>query len=125
MVEQGLQLSGLAPNVAVKVPAIASGIDAIEKLTKRGVTTNATVSFSVSQAVACAEAVEKGLDEAQKNGNATQQLSPFITIMVGRVDDYITSLSQNRVDISPGTSSWAGVAVVKKAYEIFQKRGCL
>ena len=92
-------------------------------LIKIGVTTNATVSFSVAQAVACAEAVEKGLDEAQKNGNATQQLTPFITIMVGRVDDYITSLSQNRVDISPGTSSWAGVAVVKKAYEIFQKRG--
>ena len=47
------------------------------------------------------------LEKAQSNGIAAQKLTPFVTIMVGRVDDYIQSISQDRVDISPGTSEWA------------------
>src|SRR5262245_50308196 len=64
MIEHGRRLAGLGPNIAVKVPATAAGVAAIEALTADGIRTNATVSFSLAQAVACAEAVERGLARA-------------------------------------------------------------
>lgn len=61
IIEQATGFAALAPNIAVKVPATAAGIVAIEELTARGIVINATVSFTVAQAVAAAEAVERGL----------------------------------------------------------------
>ena len=44
--------------------------------------------------------------------------------MVGRVDDWMHVLV-NRDDIiaHPGALHWAGIAVMKKAYAIYQERG--
>ena len=66
MVEQAVRFAGLAPNIQVKFPATAAGIAAIEEATCRGVNINATVSFTVPQALAAAEAVERGLDAARR-----------------------------------------------------------
>lgn len=52
MVAQALHLHGLAPNLHIKFPATEAGIAAIEEATAQGVNTNATVSFTVAQAVA-------------------------------------------------------------------------
>ena len=57
-----MEFSGLAPNIIVKIPATELGIAAMEEATYRGVSINATVSFTVAQAVAVAEAIERGLD---------------------------------------------------------------
>ena len=45
----------------VKVPATSAGAQAAEDVTAAGVKINATVSFTVPQAIAVAEAVERGL----------------------------------------------------------------
>jgi transaldolase len=55
LVEQAVRFSQLAPNMLVKLPATRAGIEAIEEVTARGVSINATVSFSVPQAIAVAE----------------------------------------------------------------------
>ena len=68
MVEQAVRFAGLAPNIQVKFPATAAGIVAIEEATFRGVNINATVSFTVPQALAAAEAVERGLDRRAAAG---------------------------------------------------------
>jgi hypothetical protein len=60
MLEQGVGFNALAPNVIVKFPATRAGIGAMEEATYRGVNVNCTVSFSVAQAIAAAEAVERG-----------------------------------------------------------------
>ena len=52
MVKQALQFNALAPNIIVKIAATAAGIAAIEEATYHGVNINATVSFSLPQAVA-------------------------------------------------------------------------
>jgi transaldolase len=52
LVEQAVRFSALAENIIVKIPATAVGIRAIEEATYRGVSINATVSFTVAQAVA-------------------------------------------------------------------------
>jgi transaldolase len=61
MVEQAVRFAGLAPNLHVKFPATSAGMVAIEEATAKGVSINATVSFTVPQAIAAAEAVERGL----------------------------------------------------------------
>ena len=48
------QFDRLAPNIIVKIPVTRAGIPAIEEATYRGISINATVSFSLPQAVAVA-----------------------------------------------------------------------
>jgi transaldolase len=44
--------------------------------------------------------------------------------MVGRLDDWLKVLMEKeQLSIDPGYLEWAGVAVFKKTYELFQKRG--
>ncbi len=65
MVAQGIHFDGLARNVIVKFPATTAGIDAMEEATRQGVSVNTTVCFSVAQALAAAEAIERGLQTAR------------------------------------------------------------
>ena len=68
MVEQACDLAATVENSQIKVPASKAGIKAIEELTYRGVSVNATVSFTVAQALAVAEAVERGLKRRSEEG---------------------------------------------------------
>ncbi|HMK97412.1 MAG TPA: transaldolase family protein, partial [Acidimicrobiales bacterium] len=61
ILRQAERFSRLADNMIVKIPATSAGIPAIEEATYQGISTNATVSFTVPQAVQVAEAVERGL----------------------------------------------------------------
>lgn len=124
IVEQAIEFSKLAENMIVKIPATSAGIPAIEEATYRGVSINATVSFTLSQAVAVAEAVERGLKRREAEGKEIASMGPVCTIMVGRLDDWLKVLvEKNNVSIDPGYLEWAGVAVVKKAYRVFVERG--
>ena len=49
MVEQAVKINSLAPNMQVKIPASAAGVEAMEEATYRGISINATVSFTVRQ----------------------------------------------------------------------------
>ncbi|MGH2933838.1 MAG: transaldolase family protein [Gaiellaceae bacterium] len=120
LVEQGLHFAALAPNMQVKVPATRAGIPAIEELTARGVSINATVCFTVPQSLAVADAVERGLE---RRGSA-DGMSPVCTIMVGRLDDWLEIAARKAGTLlTPGMVSWAGVACVKRAYGIYRERG--
>ena len=63
-------LSGLAPNVVIKVPLTPDGLRAVGTLTERGIQTNVTLCFSANQALLAAKA-------------GATYISPF----VGRLDD--------------------------------------
>jgi transaldolase len=124
MVEHARRLSALAPNIAIKIPATAAGLEAMEKLTGEGIRINATVCFTLSQAIACAEAVERGFARAATLGTDTRTLHPTVTLMVGRLDDHLQRLlERDAVTIDPGFLHWAGVAVFKKAHALFTGRG--
>ena len=68
MLGQGVHFTDVAPNIVVKFPATRVGIAVMEEATYRGVSINATVSLSVAQAVAAAEAVERGLERRDREG---------------------------------------------------------
>ena len=124
IVEQAEHFSGLAPNIIVKIPATHAGIEAIEEATWRGISINATVSFTLPQALAVGEAVERGLKRREKAGKDPSRMGPVCPLMVGRLDDWLKVVTEkNGIITDPGIMEWAGVAVMKKAYGIYRQRG--
>lgn len=124
MLEQGLHFTTVAPNIIVKFPATRTGIAVMEEATYRGVSINCTVSFSVAQAVAAAEAVERGLARRDAEGLRTSDMGPVITIMVGRIEDWLRVLvERDGIVAHPSALAFSGVAVFKRAYGIFRERG--
>ena len=124
LAEQAVHFNGLGPNMIVKIPVTSAGILAIEEATWHGISINATVSFSLPQALAVAEAVERGLRRREKAGKDISTMGPVCTIMVGRVDDWLKVVMDKRNIITdPGYLEWAGVAIFKKTYRIFRQRG--
>ena len=123
IVRQAEEFNGLAPNMIVKIPVTRAGIPAIEEATYRGISINATVCFTLSQSVAVAEAVERGLKRRESEGKEIASMGPVCTIMVGRLDDWLkVAAEKENISIDPGYLEWAGVAVFKKTYDLFQKR---
>jgi transaldolase len=70
MLKEALEISSWHPNIVVKVPLIEPGVRLVRELSDRGIRTNVTLVFSVSQALLAAKA------------GAT-----YISNFVGRVDD--------------------------------------
>jgi transaldolase len=70
MLKEALEISSWHPQIVVKVPLIEPGVRLVSTLTERGIKTNVTLVFSVSQALLAAKA------------GAT-----YISNFVGRVDD--------------------------------------
>lgn len=121
MIAQGLELARIAPNMAVKLPTTAAGLEAIEELTARGVVINATVSFSVAQAIAAAEAVERGRARSDHPGAAA---TPWITIMAGRIDDHLRDVvATEGLPVDVERVRHASTAIVRRAYRVFRERG--
>jgi transaldolase len=124
IVEQAVYFDSLYPNNNIKLPVTKAGIEAVEELSYRGVSVNATVSFTVPQCIAVAEAVERGMERRKKEGKDISMMSPVCTIMVGRLDDWIKVIAAKKgVITDPGYLEWPGVAAAKKAYRLYQERG--
>ncbi len=123
MLAQAEELNALGENMQVKSPTSKAGIEAFEEMTYRGISINATVSFTVPQAVAVAEAVERGLKRREAEGLPTEDMAPVCTIMVGRLDDWLKIATKSIALTYPEALEWAGVAVFKEAYRIYKERG--
>lgn len=124
LTKQAVHFAGLAPNIQVKLPVTKAGVEAIEEATYHGVNINATVCFTVPQALAVAEAVERGMDRRVADGKPVEDMSPVCTIMVGRTDDWIKVVAKKEgITVTPGDLDWAGVACMKKAYDIYNTKG--
>jgi transaldolase len=124
IVLQAIHFSELAPNMIVKIPVTKAGVEAIEDATYRGISVNATVSFTLPQAIAVAEAVERGLTNRENEGKDISTMGPVCTLMVGRLDDWLKVVTEKEnIIANPEIVDWAGVAVMKKAYRIYNERG--
>lgn len=111
-----------APNIAVKLPATAAGLDVLEDCIAEGITTAATVSFTVPQVVAVAERHRVGIRRARDNGIDPGKC--FAVLMIGRLDDYLREVAHDhQVQVSESDICQAGLAVSKRAYSIYQERG--
>ena len=111
-----------APNIAVKLPATAAGLDVLEDCAAEGITCTLTISYTVPQAIAIAERYRRGLQRAQAKGVAPGKC--FAVIMIGRLDDYLCEVAHDRkAEVSESDIRQAGLAVTKRAYSIYKQRG--
>ncbi len=118
------RFAALAPNMIVKIPVTKAGIRAIEEATALGISINATVCFTLPQCIAVAEAMERGLKRREAQDKDIASMGPVCTIMVGRLDDWLkVYLERHEISVDPGILEWSGVAVFKKTYGLFRKRG--
>lgn len=78
MIQEGLELTKIAPQITVKVPMTVDGLKAVKVFTEMGIKTNVTLIFSANQALLAARA-------------GATYVSPF----VGRLDD----IGQNGMDL--------------------------
>ena len=93
--------AGVSKNrILIKVAGTWEGIQAVKKLESEGISCNCTLIFSLTQAVACAEA-------------GAFLISPF----VGRILDWFKSNTSKEYD----SSNDPGVESVEKIYNYFKK----
>lgn len=133
-IKEGMRLFKLVnkPNLMVKVPATEAGFMAIEELTSRGISINATLIFSVEQYAGAAWAYIRGLRRFLKTGASCKGLRSVASVFVSRIDSLIdkelSDLAEREKDDKNKTvmfSSMGKAAVInsaliyKKSQEIF------
>ncbi len=121
MLEQGLQLAALGPNVMVKIPGSKEGYEVIAALTARGISTNNTTSFTVPQYVACMRAVSEGLAKAKAAGVDLGRWRSVITHMcarLGNIGDLKAQAEARGIALSPEEIMLGELAVMKRAYRL-------
>lgn len=122
MLAQARRVHSWADNIAVKLPATAAGVEVIEKLAEEGIPICATINVSVAQAIAVAEAYERGKKKAIQNG-----IKPPLCIVVqqvGRLDDYLRDVAKDmHSSVKESEILMAGLAVAKRTYRIFKEKG--
>jgi len=81
-IEEGIRLysSINAENVMIKIPATDAGYIAMRELTSRGINVNATLIFSPQQAIKCAQALDEGIKDSNKD------IKAVISVFVSRFD---------------------------------------
>jgi transaldolase len=122
MLPMARRLHAWAPNIAVKLPATAAGLDVLEECVAEGTTVTATVSFTVPQVIAIAERHRAGIRRARANGTEPGQC--FAVIMIGRLDDYLREIAHDSyASVDEADIRQAGLAVTKRAYSIYKERG--
>jgi len=121
IMEQAKRYALWAPNIVIKMPATRAGVKAYEECAALGYNVAATVSFTVPQVLAFGAAFQRGAERAKAAG-----IKPGLGIavlMVGRTDDYLRDVM---LDTQAGCGEedivWAGLACIKRAYEIFRER---
>lgn len=115
------RFSQWAPNISVKLPVTSAGLDILEECAAEGIPVTGTVSFTVSQMLAVAEAHKRGSEKAIMNGKKSAPCNAVL--MIGRIDDYLTEVAaDNRSKVSSTDIQKAGLAIAMRAYSLFVER---
>ncbi len=125
MLAQARQLHALGPNVMIKMPATREGIEGIRILASEGIATTATLCFSVSQMVAVAEAAQAGVREARAKGHSLRGWRCCAALMMGRMEgapEFAQQAAEQGLTLSDAELRWAGIAVARRAYALFEER---
>ncbi len=103
------------PNVMIKVPATEAGYDAMTELLSTGISVNATLVFSPTQAKRCLKAMKKGLDAFEASGGG--RCEGVISVFVSRFDRLLDpELAQHGIETGK-----TGIYNAAKIYNIIEK----
>jgi hypothetical protein len=116
------RLDGGVPNVVFKLPGTRAGLEACRALTGQGIGTTITVNFGMFQQLPFARAIREGQSIfsclVEMNGRLAY---PVRDELLARLDE----LAACGIDEAQAreAAAWAGVAVLKRLYQLLQARG--
>ena len=132
MIARAEELSALNPNVMIKVPASAEGIEVLQALAAEGISTNTTVCFTLPQILASARATLQGLNMQQKGSYYLPEIvdptkwRAVITMMIGRLTEneaLVMQAGRRGIRLTWQERHWLGIAVFQRAYRILKQEG--
>lgn len=108
-IEEGRRLykSINRPNVMIKVPATEAGYEAMEALIAEGISVNATLIFSLDEALSCAKAFEKG--QAKTSAEPKSVISVFVSRIDRMIDAKLPQAYQGKAGIANAAAIYAEV----------------
>jgi transaldolase len=126
MKEMADELAEVAPNVMIKIPGSTAGIPIFKYLASKGVATNATAVFNLSQIMQVAENVAEGRKiHLKENSTPRHGWRAVCTHMNGRLEDskaFRGVINSQNLNINPFELRVASELVVKKAARLFEER---
>ncbi|WP_051943040.1 transaldolase [Streptacidiphilus rugosus] len=110
------------PNLFVKIPAAAQGLEAISACLAEGISVNVTLLFSLTRYDQVVEAFLTGLERARDAGHDLSRIASVASFFVSRVDTEIDRrLDRLGGDRAQALRGWAGIANARIAYEHYEK----
>ncbi|KIM02902.1 MAG: transaldolase [Sulfurovum sp. AS07-7] len=103
------------PNVMIKIPATKAGFSAMRQLLATGISVNATLVFSLSQARKCLKAMKKGLALFENSGGIRAE--GVISIFVSRFDREL----DDKLKVLGITGTKTGIYNAARIYRVIEK----
>ena len=126
MIEFADELAELGPNVMVKVPGSTEGMGVFKYLASKGIATNGTAIFTVSQIMTVGQMIKEGRElHLKSTGKPRHGWRAVCTMMAGRLEDSASLrgvINKKNLDISPLELRWASLTVMKKCARLFEER---
>ena len=111
------------PNVLVKIPATAEGLDAISACIGRGIGVHVTEIFSPHRYGAVVAAYFDGLERALASGRELSAIVSVASLSVGRLDAEVDArLDALGTPEARALRGEAGLATARLAYEVYEER---
>jgi transaldolase len=126
MKEMAEALAALSPNVMVKIPGSTQGMPVFRHLASKGISTNATCVFTMSQIMTVAKMVAEGRAlHLKDNPRPRPGWRAVCTHMVGRLEDakaFRGAIDKDNLDINAWELRSASEYVVKTCARLFRER---
>ncbi|MCK2126428.1 transaldolase [Thauera aromatica] len=120
----GMRLSATIdrPNLLIKVPATAAGVEAVERLIGAGVSVNVTLMFSLAHVDAVADAYLRGLERLRRAGGELAPVRSVASLFLSRVDTLIDKQLEETGGTALELRGRTAVAMARLAYQRYRER---
>jgi transaldolase len=116
------------PNLFIKVPGTSEGLPAIRQLLSEGINVNVTILFGLPRYRAVVEAYLDGMEAADAQGRALENISSVASFFLSRIDVLVDPLLEKLSAEKSPTSEVAGslrgevaIASAKIAYQMWKE----
>jgi len=108
----------VSPNMCIKIPTTASGLEAMETLVAEDTPINATEVFAIQQAMDLCDLYEQVSKASGKHPKF------YISHITGIYDEYLAEVvERDGINISKDILWQAGMSIARKVYQLYMNRG--